>query len=201
MQQHHDTQGNTRTGSARKRAIWRALRHYFLWGWTRYHGNLIRHDSRLAAFFPKEDIAAVRTLFASKRRWWYQQDPLLPFRRNDHQVHLPATIAKEETAHTVRGGVLQLVTYNCRTLGHSSARLVEIAEDLHSRGVQAAALQGTCWKHATPRSEWTVYSREGRPIYFCFSWSKAGSDTHGGVLLLLQVERFASRSSPSAMIQ
>ena len=190
MQQHHDTQGNTRTGSARKRAIWRALRHYFLLGWTRYHGNLIRHDSRLAAFFPKEDIAAVRTLFASKRRWWYQQDPLLPFRRNDHQVHLPATIAKEETAHTVRGGVLQLVTYNCRTLGHSSARLVEIAEDLHSRGVQAAALQGACWKHATPRSEWTVYSREGRPIYFCFSWSKAGSDTHGGVLLLLQVERF-----------
>ena len=136
------------------------------------------------------DIAAVRTLFASKRRWWYQQDPLLSFRCNDHQVHLPATTAKEQTAHTVRGGVLQLVTYNCRTLGHSSARPVEIAEDLYSRGAQAAAPQGTCWKHATPRSEWTVYSRKGRPIYFCFSWSKAGRDTHGGILPLLQVERF-----------
>ena len=188
MHDSHVHQGNTRTGSARKRSIWRALRHYLLWGWTRFHGNLIQQDSRLAAFFPKEDIAAVRTLFASKRRWWYQQDPLLPFRRNDHQAHLPHVRGPPEG--TSKGKLLRLVTYNCRSLGSSSARLVEIAEDLFSRGVQAAALQGTCWKHTTHRSEWTVRNREGRPIYFCFSWSKAGNDIHGGVMLLLHAEWF-----------
>ena len=191
MQAQHEIHGNPRTDSAKKRAIWRALRHYFLQGWTRYHGHLIQQDSRLSAYFPKEAIATVRELFANKRKWWYQQDPLLQFRRNDHQVHLP-TVPKQRVLSYGRAGTLRLLTYNCRSLGISNARLVEIAEDLHTRGIHAAAIQGTCWKHTSHRSEWKLHTRNGKPIYHCISWGKGAQDPHAGTLLLLHVDRFVA---------
>ena len=65
------TSGNSRTGPARKRAIPRALRHFFLWGWVRYHGHLIEQEPHLAAFFPKETVAAVKAVLGPRRKWWY----------------------------------------------------------------------------------------------------------------------------------
>ena len=181
--------GNLRTGPARKRSIVRALRHFFLWGWVRYRGQLIQHESRLAAFFPKETVASVRAVLGSRRKWWYQQDPLLNHRRNDHQVHLPRLDGR---AAPPTQNLLKLVSFNCKSLGHSNARLVEISEDLHAKGVQVAALQGTCWKHDQQRSEWTVKSRTGEPLFHCFSWSRSARVVQTGVLLLLSCSFFAT---------
>ena len=111
-----EARGNLRAGPAQKRAVMRALRRFFLWGWVRYHGQLIQQEARLAAFFPKESVAAVRAVLGTGRRWWYQRDPLLPFRRNDGHVHLPSQsrTAEFDKSNTL---TLRLLTYNCRTLG------------------------------------------------------------------------------------
>ena len=186
------TSGNSRTGPARKRAILRALRHFFLWGWVRYHGHLIEHEPHLAAFFPKETVAAVKGVLGSRRKWWYQQDPLLRHRQNDGQVHLPT----KKTTHIDHAQKfrLRLLTYNCKTLGYTQARLVEIAEDLHCRNIHVAAIQSTCWKHAEHRTEWTVKNRHGKPLYHCVSWGRSPQRVQTGVMLLLSVTIFDSKN-------
>lgn len=186
------TSGNSRTGPARKRAILRALRHFFLWGWVRYHGHLIEHEPHLAAFFPKETVAAVKGVLGSRRKWWYQQDPLLRHRQNDGQVHLPT----KKTTHIDHAQKfrLRLLTYNCKTLGYTQARLVEIAEDLHCRNIHVAAIQSTCWKHTEHRTEWTVKNRHGKPLYHCVSWGRSPQRVQTGVMLLLSVTIFDSKN-------
>ena len=43
--------GNSRTEPTRERAVLRALRHLFLWGWARYKGQLVQQEAHLTAFF------------------------------------------------------------------------------------------------------------------------------------------------------
>ena len=189
MQHPTTASGNLRAGPARKRAVLRALRHFYLWGWVRYHGQLIQQESHLAAFFPKESVAAVKAILGTGRKWWYQQDPLLPFRRNDGQVHLPQRSSATPAACT-QGLTLRMLTYNCRTLGYTQARLVEIAEDLHVRGIHVAALQCTCWKQDQVRHEWIVKGRHGQQLFHCISWRRDPSNVQTGVLLLLSCAVF-----------
>ena len=134
-------------------------------------------------------MASVRAVLGSGRKWWYQQDPLLNHRRNDHQVHLPRLDGR---AAPPTQNLLKLVSFNCKSLGHSNARLAEISEDLHAKGVQVAALQGTCWKHDLQRSEWTIKSRTGEPLFHCLSWSRSARVVQTGVLLLLSCSFFAT---------
>lgn len=51
---------NHHANSTAKRSILRALRLFYLQGWTWYRGNLINNADRLAAFFPACDINYVR---------------------------------------------------------------------------------------------------------------------------------------------
>ena len=189
MQDTTDARGNLRAGPARKRAVLRALRHFYLWGWVRYRGQLIQQESHLAAFFPKETVAAVRAILGTGRKWWFQQDPLLPFRRNDGHVHLPQRCATSPAACS-SGLTLRLLTYNCRTLGFTQARLVEIAEDLVVRGIHVAALQSTCWKQDQVRNEWIVKGRHGQQLFHCISWRRDPRNVQSGVLLLLSCAVF-----------
>eukprot|EP00435_Cladocopium_sp_Y103_P014774 s720_g3.t1 len=87
--------------------------------------------------------------------------------------------------------MLKMITYNCKSLGHTNARLVEIAEDLHARGIHVAALQSTCWRRDQVRSEWTVKNRTGHPLFHCFSWGRSARIVQTGVLLLLSCNFFA----------
>ena len=172
---------------AQKRAVIRALRHFFLWGWVYYHGQLIDRAARLTAFFPHETISTVRSSLRSDSRQQLQHTRV---ERSQVKSQLDPLLCDGKKEGSRRGfTLLKLLTYNCRTLGDGS-RLTELAEDLAARDIQVAALQGTCWKHTSPRSEWTVRDRHGRDLYHCFAWGKPQKNPQLGVLLLLQAESF-----------
>ena len=161
------------------------LRHFFLWGWVYYHGQLIDRAARLTAFFPHETISTVRSSLRSRQQL---QHTRVERSQVESQLDPPLCDGKKEGSR--RGfTLLKLLTYNCRTLGDGSRR-TELAEDLAARDIQVAALKGTCWKHTSPRSEWTVRDRHGRDLYHCFAWGKPQKNPQLGVLLLLQAESF-----------
>ena len=191
MQAARSFSGNSRTEPTPKRAVMRALRHFFLWGWVRYHGQLAQEETHLTALFPKETIAYARALLRGKQKWWFESDPSLQYRHNNNTVHLPQN-ARALTAER-RCSEWSLLTYNCQSLGVTSARLTEIAEDLHARKIHVAAIQGTCWKHDHGRSEWIVRSRKGQPLYDCLSWGKSSAQAHNGVMLLPRFSVFESK--------
>ena len=143
--------------------------------------------------FPQESVAAAQAILGAGKTWWYQGGSLLPFRRNDGQVHLPP---RNNTAKSVKSNTLtlRLLAYNCRTFGFTQAKLVEIAEDLHMRGVHVAALQGTCWKHGTVRWEWQVKNRNGQPIFSLFFLE---ANVQSGIVLLLSCD-FLTKAYPLA---
>ena len=139
-----------------KRSIKRALRQFFLQGWTRYHGHLINTSDRLAAFFPRPDIEFVRAQINAKRNWWFERDTHFHLRRQDGAVHLTAPTRCPRGTRSVHKSAtlpcLKLLSYNCQSLGRQSTRLQELCEDMHSKEIAIAALQGTRWSSAEPRS-------------------------------------------------
>lgn len=178
-----------------KRSIKRALRQYFLQGWTRYHGHLINTSDRLAAFFPRPDIEFVKAQISAKRHWWFERDVHFHLRRQDGAVHLSApTRPPAGTRPGQRPGMLpclKLLSYNCQSLGRQSTRLQELDEDLHSKDIAIAALQGTRWPSADPRSEWTVKNHSGTPRFSCFSWGRPSTNRMLGALLLVSAQLLA----------
>lgn len=178
-----------------KRSIKRALRQYFLQGWTRYHGHLINTSDRLAAFFPRPDIEFVKAQISAKRHWWFERDVHFHLRRQDGAVHLSApTRPPAGTRPGQRPGMLpclKLLSYNCQSLGRQSTRLQELDEDLHSKDIAIAALQGTRWPSADPRSEWTVKNHSGTPRFSCFSWGRPSTNRMLGALLLVSTQLLA----------
>ena len=185
-------QGSPRTCTGRKRSVMRASRHFFLWGWVYYRGQLIDRTSRLTAYFSRDSIDAISSVMRSKSNKWIRNDARTLLQVQEQNVLLPHAAGHDR--HTSKRAqavkVLDLLTYNCRTLGSTQARLTEIAEDLARCGIHAAGLQGTCWRQTDPRSEWTVADRQGKPLFICFSSNKPTSNAHLGVLLLLSVRQF-----------
>ena len=181
---------NIHAPSTVKRSIMRALRLFFLQGWTWYRGNLINTTDRLAAFFPASDIEYVRTKVNTRRSWWFERDPHFHLRRRDGVVHLHKPSHPLQSPDISRPALtrLKLLTYNCQSLGRGSTRLQELTEDMHSIGVTVAALQGTRWKSGDTRSEWPVRGFTGKSHYTCFSWGRSSQNRMLGVQLLVSQE-------------
>ena len=181
---------NIHAPSTVKRSIMRALRLFFLQGWTWYRGNLINTTDRLAAFFPASDIEYVRTKVNTRRSWWFERDPHFHLRRRDGVVHLHKPSRPLQAPDISRPALtrLKLLTYNCQSLGRGSTRLQELTEDMHSTGVTVAALQGTRWKSGDTRSEWPVRGFTGKSHYTCFSWGRSSQNRMLGVQLLVSQE-------------
>ena len=193
MQARNDRGGNFRAQITVKRSILRTLRLSFLQGWAWYRGNLIDNANRLAAFFPAQDIAYVRDKIAARKHWWFERDAHFHLRRQDGVVHLdkPAAARRRDApCNATPMPILKLVSYNCQSLGKGSSRLQQLAEDMHSLDVSVAALQGTRWKSAEPRSEWAVRGIYGHCLYQCFSWGRPTNNNMLGVQILVSQKLF-----------
>ena len=108
-------------------------------------------------------------------------------RRQDGVVHFATAWAAFAAATRDLCGTesAQLVSVQLSVARAGSVRLQEIAEDMHTLGVTAAALQFTRWKSGDPRSEWIVYNRDGHARFSCFSWGKPVNNKMLGVQLLV----------------
>ena len=179
---------NNRAPATCKRSILRTIRLFFLQGWAWYRGNLVADVGRLAALFSWDDISLAHDKLASRRTWWFERDYHFHLRRQDGVVHLqrPSNDTQRSSRQTeLRIQKLHLLTYNCQSLGYGTARLQELAEDMHKTGVTVAALQGTRWKSDDPRSECVIRCRKGDAKYHCFSWGKPSTNQMLGVQLLV----------------
>ena len=194
-QQNLQQNGNIHACVTVKRSIKRALRQYFLQGWTRYHGHLINSSDRLAAFFPRHDIEFVKAQINTKRTWWFERDMHFHLHRQDCAVLLTAPTRRPLRTRAGQKSVallcLKLLNFNCQSLGQQSTRLQELCEDLHTKDIAIAAFQGTRWPSADPRSEWIVKSYSGSPRFACFSWGRTSSNRMLGVLLLVSTQLLA----------
>ena len=148
-----------------QQSIKRALRQYFFARRTRYHGHLINSSDRLAAFFPRLDIEFVKAQINTKRTWWIERDMHFHLRRQGDADHLTASTRRPLGTHSGQKFValpcLKFTNYNCQSLSQQSTRLQEFCEDLHTKDIAIAALQGTRWLSAELRSEWTVKNQRG----------------------------------------
>ena len=185
---HHQHGRNPHALVIVKRSIKRVLRQFFLQSWTRYRGHLIETVDRLIAFFPVPDINQVKGQISAKRHWWFERDPHFHLRRQDGVVHLRRPLAMPEPRRApCTMPCLKLVSYNCQSLGRGSSRLQELCEDLGSQDITVAALQGTRWRSAAPRSEWPVRAFSAGSTYTCFSWGRTQANRMLGVALLVRI--------------
>ena len=164
----------------RKRAAQRAVRAFYTHGGSRYKGQEIDPEARLAEIFKREDVLEIKTKLAKSDfyRWQLSHQRLqgikLPGGRWGYRGRGAPTSSMTRSI-AVRG--LKIMSYNCNSLV-KAGRPRYILEQAHKEGIDAVALQGT--RMHGPRWE---HSAAG---FLYVSWGGGGSNKMVGVTIVLQ---------------